>query len=238
MKNVSIKYGIKNGSNSTEIAQGDASDAAYRNVLDGRGNPIHTAKGRLTQSQFIDRCKKNEIYVYSIEVKGTRVYDHTTAPKPTPKPDKNPSKKFMAARFTSKCKETGKAILKGDLMFYDKDTHSPYCDGSNGFREALINKERNHELVNIEPVDETKPTSKTTPIPRAKLDISSQEKIKNPYIEPSKNIAVPEIAVKTQPTNGHKIDNNGEAWQFMAKQILPFMEAPKPQTVEIDEKLI
>ncbi len=236
MKNVQIYYSID--SIQSELS-GLTRDAAYRKVLDGRSNPIHTATGRLTEKQFIARCLKNGVRIDAIHEKGVKVYDYETAPKPEPKPDRNPSKKFMNARFTSKCKETGAKILKGDLMFYDKDTHSPYCGDSNSFREALVNKELNHELVDIKPVNEIKPTSKTTPIPRAKLGISSQENIKHPYIEPSKSIPVPNVVtIKTKPTNGTKMNENGEAWEFMAKQILPFMKAPAPQKVEIDEKLI
>ena len=72
MKTVSIKYSTTN-STQFEIS-GLTRDAAYRKVLDGRGNPVHTATGRLTEKQFIARCLKNGVRIDSIHEKGAKVY--------------------------------------------------------------------------------------------------------------------------------------------------------------------
>ena len=147
MKNVSIKYGITTGLDSTKIALGNCADASYRKVLDIRGNPIHTAKGRLTQAQFISRCECNNVYVYSIDVKGKKVYDHINKPIQRTKKDVFPSKKFLVSKFINHCAETSKTILKGDLMYFNKDTKLMYCEDSQAFKQALDSKVWNHQLV-------------------------------------------------------------------------------------------
>lgn len=96
--------------NEVELKAGNM-DSLYRKVKNASGQYIHTAKGRLTQAQFIDRCHKHDISVLSIngkQIDGT--------PKPTPKPTPEAPKQERAPRVPredepskSEAPKTGKA---------------------------------------------------------------------------------------------------------------------------------
>ncbi len=107
MKNVQVNYSI-NGQNYTAV--GNTADAAYRKIVDRNNRPIHEAGGRLTKAQLISRASRNGILIETINEKGIVTYNHMDETKSDPKPEKRPSQKFMYARFTSNCKETGNHI--------------------------------------------------------------------------------------------------------------------------------
>lgn len=147
MKKVSIAY---IGKSLTRNAFGNSADEAYRKVKDDNGFPVHTAKGRLTQLQFVQRCNCNGIRVDSIHVKGNKIYDHhrDNPIKIKGVTDKWPQQKFLLARFSTRCNETGFNILKNDPIFHNKTTREIFCTGSNTFKQALIDKKPGWNIIN------------------------------------------------------------------------------------------
>lgn len=151
MKNVVIKY-TRNGSE--KIAEGNTNDLAIREIVGDNGSPIHTAKGRLSQSALLKRASKTGILIQSITVKGNPVYVSESIPESAAIPSKpnggetppkaaadqsNTGLKFMQSRYAGKCKETGKRIAKGDLILYQRLTKSVYSVDSSKFQQNKDN---------------------------------------------------------------------------------------------------
>ena len=213
MKKVQINYSFSNGQ--TFDVSGINADQAYRQLTDIYDKPILDTKGRLTQAQFIERCKLREITINVIRVNGKAVYLNgdsknvqpvqTTQPAPS-NTEIDYRRKFMYARFKSTCSETGNTINKGDLMFYIKDTKSTYCMDSPSFRQAVRNKDYRYELALNTP---SKPTNEPEPKPEPTPEV----------------IEVVESKPEPQKVNGHsqKSSANGQGWEFMAEQIKPYL---------------
>lgn len=54
--------------------------------------------------------------------------------------------KFMLSRFNSTCAETGKAIRKGDLMYYDASIKRAYCKDSKRYQDEQSSLDTDHYI--------------------------------------------------------------------------------------------
>ncbi len=142
-----INY-LENGVLKNKQVRGNM-DYAYRQIITESGVKIHTAKGRLTIDQFVQRCLKHGITITRINANDVDKYLDESRKEQKQEQKKGDSKrveanraesfKYMNARYSGKCHETGKAISKSDLCLYNKVDKVIYHRDSNMFKTVIDN---------------------------------------------------------------------------------------------------